>query len=610
MASEKIRLARRYYRRLGPYRLVFTGSIVCMAMVGLLEPLLPLMLKPLLDGEAGGGAVFTHLPWLMIGVVAARCAFAFGRGYSTAWVESQMLRDLRGDMAAILPRLPAARYAAESGGDFIARMMPFASHTASSLTLVVVALVQDSIKTLFYAASLFFLQWQLALIVFSVSPIVIFAVRKLNRRIKKISQVDQALLARGQNIINETAASWRLIKAGGGEEAARARLAGLFARMRGTMLRIRTAVSAGQPLTQFILAAAFSLVLFYIVNALKTGEMSAGDAGAFLAVMLAMQAPARSIVGALAAWEQGTVAAREVFNFLDSAVEDESGADIERARGETVFAKVGFSYPGAETPALSGLSFSLAAGEHVALVGESGAGKDLGGQFAVALLRSAGRGDFFGRRRHPQNLAPLFAATDRLCDARGAAIRRHNRGECGLRRGRRGGSGKNPSGVASGGGDGFCRRFAAARRDDGGRRRRFAVGRATAADIDCARVLPRLSAGDFGRGVGGAGRANRSENQRGDVAFVAGADGDYRGASFFDDRFCRPCDCDGKRPRRGGGRAVGFAGNLAAFPSSLRSAKIAAGRGLKPQTECQHIPSRLIFPRHNNPTLCGAHRQR
>ena len=375
MASEKIRLARRYYRRLGPYRLVFTGSIVCMAMVGLLEPLLPLMLKPLLDGEAGGGAVFTHLPWLMIGVVAARCAFAFGRGYSTAWVESQMLRDLRGDMAAILPRLPAARYAAESGGDFIARMMPFASHTASSLTLVVVALVQDSIKTLFYAASLFFLQWQLALIVFSVSPIVIFAVRKLNRRIKKISQVDQALLARGQNIINETAASWRLIKAGGGEEAARARLAGLFARMRGTMLRIRTAVSAGQPLTQFILAAAFSLVLFYIVNALQTGEMSAGDAGAFLAVMLAMQAPARSIVGALAAWEQGTVAAREVFNFLDSAVEDESGADIERARGETVFAEVSFSYPGAETPALSGLSFSLAAGEHVALVGESGAGK-------------------------------------------------------------------------------------------------------------------------------------------------------------------------------------------------------------------------------------------
>ena len=375
MASEKIRLARRYYRRLGPYRLVFTGSIVCMAMVGLLEPLLPLMLKPLLDGEAGGGAVFTHLPWLMIGVVAARCAFAFGRGYSTAWVESQMLRDLRGDMAAILPRLPAARYAAESGGDFIARMMPFASHTASSLTLVVVALVQDSIKTLFYAASLFFLQWQLALIVFSVSPIVIFAVRKLNRRIKKISQVDQALLARGQNIINETAASWRLIKAGGGEEAARARLAGLFARMRGTMLRIRTAVSAGQPLTQFILAAAFSLVLFYIVSALQTGEMSAGDAGAFLAVMLAMQAPARSIVGALAAWEQGTVAAREVFNFLDSAVEDESGADIGRARGETVFAEVGFSYPGAETPALSGLSFSLAAGEHVALVGESGAGK-------------------------------------------------------------------------------------------------------------------------------------------------------------------------------------------------------------------------------------------
>ena len=346
-----------------------------MAMVGLLEPLLPLMLKPLLDGEAGGGAVFTHLPWLMIGVVAARCAFAFGRGYSTAWVESQMLRDLRGDMAAILPRLPAARYAAESGGDFIARMMPFASHTASSLTLVVVALVQDSIKTLFYAASLFFLQWQLALIVFSVSPLVIFAVRKLNRRIKKISQVDQALLARGQNIINETAASWRLIKAGGGEEAARARLAGLFARMRGTMLRIRTAVSAGQPLTQFILAAAFSLVLFYIVSALKTGEMSAGDAGAFLAVMLAMQAPARSIVGALAAWEQGTVAAREVFNFLDSAVEDESGADIGRARGETVFAEVGFSYPGAETPALSGLSFSLAAGEHVALVGESGAGK-------------------------------------------------------------------------------------------------------------------------------------------------------------------------------------------------------------------------------------------
>ena len=350
--------------------------IFCMIATGLLEPLIPWMLAPLLDAGSEKNYPFSSvfLPYLFFLLVFFRCALSFGRSYLGGWLDATLQKELRAEMSALLLKLPVTQLQIDSMGKITSRFMAYLPTLTASIMPVCMALVQETIKCVGYVALMLYLQWQLALIVLLVSPLLAFTIRRLGRRMKKAAQKVQNDTAHAQDRLNETVQLWQIIKMQG-DSTARLRLLSAFSAMRSTMLRINVILSSGQPLTHFILSLPIALVIYYVLQARIDNVMSAGEVASFMTVMLLIQTPVRNITRAMSTWEQMLAAAREVYTFLDMKTEEDSGKkELKRARGDICFESVSFSYDNA-TPVLRDFSIKLAAGEIVALVGRSGAGK-------------------------------------------------------------------------------------------------------------------------------------------------------------------------------------------------------------------------------------------
>ncbi|MGI9307560.1 MAG: ABC transporter ATP-binding protein [Gammaproteobacteria bacterium] len=370
--SDRLPLIKRFLCRLQKYRAALGGMLLCMVFSAALEPLLPLMLKPLLDGGESFLVAREYIPFFAGVVLVLLPAVTYGRGYLGGWLDITMQRDLRREMAAHLARRPLG--AEEESGKTAARFMTFTPAMTGGTMPVLLALVQEPLKALFYLAQMFYLEWQLTLIICAALPPTAAAIRWLGRRMKKAAARAQEETGRAQSRLQESILLAPIVKVHGDTQGGRA--AAAFSVLRGALLRTRIIIAAGQPLAMLAVALPSMLALFYTARALEAGTMTAGDVAAFLGCMLLMPRSIRAAARSLILLEEVLAAAREVFGFLDSPKEDDCGTKvIAKTRGDIVFKNIKMQYPGRDAPALDNFSAQIRAGETVALAGRSGAGK-------------------------------------------------------------------------------------------------------------------------------------------------------------------------------------------------------------------------------------------
>src|SRR5690606_12419983 len=106
------------------------------------------------------------------------------------------------------------------------------------------------------------------------------------------------------------------------------------------------------------------------------GQTTVGGFVSFITAMLMLLTPLKHLADVNHELQRGLAAAEAVFALLDRPVEADDGTRrVERATGPLRFEHVGFRYPGSETAALADIDLDIRAGEVIALVGTSGAGK-------------------------------------------------------------------------------------------------------------------------------------------------------------------------------------------------------------------------------------------
>ena len=182
---------------------------------------------------------------------------------------------------------------------------------------------------------------------------------------RAIAKRAQESTAKAQSHLGETARLMPIIKIAGADTAIPAPPSAHYA----------VPVCAGQPLSQIIVAAPSAIVLVYVLDEMLAGEISKGTIASFIGIMLLMPRSLRVIPRSITMWAGMLAAAEEVFGFLDARPENDTGKrTINRAKGDIRFDGVSFSYPDGKA-ALRDISLHIRAGETIALVGKSGAGK-------------------------------------------------------------------------------------------------------------------------------------------------------------------------------------------------------------------------------------------
>jgi subfamily B ATP-binding cassette protein MsbA len=370
------------YRRLlgylARYWKVFGVALLAMLVMAATEPLFARLVKLLVDSGfvTRDDDMMAMMPFYIVGIFLVRGIANFANEYATAWLSGQLVRQLRDEMFARLLRLPVGFYDDQPAGRLLSRITYDVSQVTDAGFNVVTVVIKDGLTILGLLALLLYTDWRLTLVCFVVIPAVAASVRIVARRLRKLSRDSQQEMGNLTQVLGETVHGQRIVKVYGGQDSETRRLTRATDALRRYSVKQSAASSISTSLTQFMIACALAVIVHFASIRAANGTFTAGDFMSFMTGMLMLFGPLKRITGVNQSLQRGLAAAESVFAFLDEPLEADHGTqEPATVRGEIEFADVSLRYPQAQNAALSGITFTVHAGETVALVGSSGSGK-------------------------------------------------------------------------------------------------------------------------------------------------------------------------------------------------------------------------------------------
>ncbi|MBU9155865.1 lipid A export permease/ATP-binding protein MsbA [Burkholderia gladioli] len=370
-------------RRLWPYIrpliLIIVLAIVAMGVVAATEAGIPAMLKPLLDhgfGAHSSERAKWFVPAAIIGLALVRGVAQYASNYLLNYVSNRILLKLRLEMFERMIHTSASFFQRETASTVINAVVFEVNQILSVLTGVMITLVRDSMTVIFLLGYLFYLNWQLTLIVAVILPGIGWLVSKINRRLRRLNREHQTLTNELSYIVEETVAGYKVVKTHNGERYEMDRFTAMSNRLRGYAMRMTISGGLAQPITQFLSSIALAIVITIAVVQSANDQTTVGGFVAFVTSMLLVISPLKHLIDVNQPLQRGMTAAELIFGLIDEPLEPKGGGrPLAQARGEIEYRAVSFDYGASERPTLDRISFKVAPGEMVALAGPSGGGK-------------------------------------------------------------------------------------------------------------------------------------------------------------------------------------------------------------------------------------------
>jgi subfamily B ATP-binding cassette protein MsbA len=367
--------------RILPYFRQGRAGIVVAALASLVaavtEPALPALMKPLLDrGFVGGGIAMWMVPVAIVGLFTLRGVAGFIAQYALTWAANQGSQALRMRLFDHLLRAEPALFTRHSASSLTNMLVYEVQGSSSALVSSVLTLLRDSLTLAALLAYLLYLNWALTLFIGLLFPAVAWVMRTAGRRVQRLTKEGQRANDELAYVVEENVLAWRIVRLHGAGPSQAKRFERLSIALRRLLLKNVTASATMAPLTQILAACAMSGVIVIALWQSSQGGQTVGGFVAFITAMLMTLPPIRHLADVMAPIWRGMSALERSVDLIEEGASEVGGTHaVERARGHIEFDAVSLRYAADQSPALDGFSLTLRAGETVALVGPSGAGK-------------------------------------------------------------------------------------------------------------------------------------------------------------------------------------------------------------------------------------------
>jgi ABC-type multidrug transport system fused ATPase/permease subunit len=340
----------------------------------------PVVAKQAIDRGITPGDFGAVELWVAVFVAVAIAGWLFGavQSYLTSWVGERVLTDLRSDLFAHVQELDLGYFERTRAGVVISRLTNDIEALDSLVTDGPTTLVQNTITLFGSALVLLYLDWRLALATLVVFPGMSIATGIYRHYSARAYRLTRERLADVTASLQEDISGVRVVQAFRREADNYRRFVSGNDSYRDANVQTVNVSAIYFPFVDLLSAIAMAVVLGYGGVRVLNGEITPGALFVFIGLLTNFFEPVQQLSQFYQTFLAGTAALDKVFDVLDTPagmVDAEGAMVLPPIEGEVRFEDVRFSYREDTAEVLHGISFTAAAGQTVALVGHTGAGK-------------------------------------------------------------------------------------------------------------------------------------------------------------------------------------------------------------------------------------------
>ena len=389
-----------------PYSGRMTVAILLLAVVGVTEGLTALMITPAVDRVLNPAVTDPTLPLLklpwggptiylnsffpssiryvwtvfaisLVVIFIGKAISEFFGSLLIQYVGHAAVTDLRNQVYARLIRQPIGFFQHNPTGRLMSAVISNVERVRSALSEWLADFFRQSFTFIAYGLVLLLVDWKMALGALIVFPLALIPLSRLGRRIRRGVEDSQSRLAELSQILQETVSGNRVVKAFGMEDFEIGKFRSTARRLLRENMRWIRAHLLSSPLMEILGALVFAMVLLYARDQIRHGLMTIGTFGTFVFALLRVYEPVKRMGIIYNQFQQALGASSQVFAYLDLPEEqtDTPGARQLSPFSQSIeFEDVSFAYDSGPL-ILRSISLTARAGEVIAIVGSSGAGK-------------------------------------------------------------------------------------------------------------------------------------------------------------------------------------------------------------------------------------------
>ena len=374
-ASHPLRRLFEYAKR---YRSRLLWAVFGMLLYAAGSAGLAALIKPILDSVLPNQRQIVVIAWAIVGFYLLKGMGSYLSTYLMAGVGQRVVMDLRNALYRHILDQSAAFFAQRTTGQLMSRINNDVGQVQQVVSETISDLARESLAIIGLAAILFYYDAWLALFCLISAPLIVYPLVRLGQRVRRSSRRSQEALEQLSHISAEAFAGHRIVKAFGTEakEAEKFGRAGYL--LYRTNMKVTAAVSTLPPLMELIGGFAMAGALWYGSREIAAGQLTTGEFTSFIAALFLMYGPAKKLSRVSANLQQAFAAAERIFDMLDThteVTEQAGAAPLEPFRRAIEFRDVTFEYSELHGRILRDVSFTVQAGQMIAIVGRSGAGK-------------------------------------------------------------------------------------------------------------------------------------------------------------------------------------------------------------------------------------------
>jgi ATP-binding cassette subfamily B multidrug efflux pump len=368
-----------------PYRRRFMWTGVLVVALALLSWIRPYLIRLAIDEKVAAGdregllAIFVAV----VGLVVIEAALQFFQSYWANWVAQSVTFDLRERLFAHVLNFRLAYFDKTPVGQLVTRHVSDIDGISNVFSNGLLNAVGDILRLLVVVVAMLLVDWELALVVLAPVPVLVWATRIFQKAIKSSFVAVRNEVSRINVFVQEHVTGMGVVQAFHREAAESAKFDVHNDAHRDANIRSVWAFSVFFPVVEMLSATSVALLLWWGVDGVAAGKMSLGVVLQFVLYVFMLYRPIRQLADRFNVLQMGIVNGQRVFALLDRQELMPISTDLDHASGDddaftfegrVVFEDVWFAYND-EDWVLRGVSFEVAAGETVAFVGATGAGK-------------------------------------------------------------------------------------------------------------------------------------------------------------------------------------------------------------------------------------------